>query len=255
MAKKIIPPIDKELESFLAHYHPGQRIYIGIDPGIEGAISVMLVNPSGKFHFKVFDIPTNKAEKMVNTQHLKLRRAGALKAKQKKKVKRTTTRSEYKYDELARFFQLLSLTTDDPNNIHITIEKVVVTLFRPGGGACRACKRQFGLSPYSGVAVGIANAMWPMVLYTHGWFKFAYVTAKMWKKYMGLISRDKNAARRAAIAMFKDNAVDFERVKDHNRAESALIAVYGYKNQELLFRANQDTPLFTSSEVDGDGAS
>jgi hypothetical protein len=54
------------------------------------------------------------------------------------------------------------------------------------------------------------------------------VTPQRWKKFMGL-DRDKKAS--LALARAKWPTVDiFNRVKDHNRAEAALIAEYGRRS-------------------------
>lgn len=53
-----------------------------------------------------------------------------------------------------------------------------------------------------------------------------FVEASMWKKRFNLRGKDKEAARQMAIHAFP-KTVQFERKKDHNRAESVLIALYG----------------------------
>lgn len=52
------------------------------------------------------------------------------------------------------------------------------------------------------------------------------VRPQVWKKAMGLTS-DKDVARGRAIEMFPSQSDLFRRVKDHDRAEAALIAEYG----------------------------
>lgn len=58
--------------------------------------------------------------------------------------------------------------------------------------------------------------------------KLEPVAAASWKRAHGLIKCDKEASRRRAMALFPDSD-KFVRAKDHNRAESALIAWYGYQ--------------------------
>lgn len=50
------------------------------------------------------------------------------------------------------------------------------------------------------------------------------VRPQEWKKHFDLINKDKNASRFAARALFPAAQHQFERVKDHGRAEAALIA-------------------------------
>lgn len=59
----------------------------------------------------------------------------------------------------------------------------------------------------------------------HG-YEMRYVTPHVWKKHFKLNS-DGNASRGLATQRFPANAGDFLRVKDHGRAEAALIALYG----------------------------
>jgi hypothetical protein len=54
---------------------------------------------------------------------------------------------------------------------------------------------------------------------------YALVAPGKWKKRMGLPS-EKEAARAMAIRTFPHVAARFSRVKDHNRAEAALLAYY-----------------------------
>lgn len=51
--------------------------------------------------------------------------------------------------------------------------------------------------------------------------------SRAWKKANGLAGSDKELSRQRAIRLFPDGHRFFERKKDHNRAESALIAWYG----------------------------
>ena len=56
----------------------------------------------------------------------------------------------------------------------------------------------------------------------------AFVTPSKWKRHFGL-SSDKEEARAMAIRLWPASA-HFERKKDHNRAEAALIARWGAAN-------------------------
>jgi hypothetical protein len=55
-----------------------------------------------------------------------------------------------------------------------------------------------------------------------------------WKKRFGLLHTDKNDARKMVVGLFPLAAHFFERVKDHNRADSALIAIYGAERCDML---------------------
>jgi len=56
-----------------------------------------------------------------------------------------------------------------------------------------------------------------------------YVTPAAWKRAMAL-GRDKSQAQALASQMFPVHAGKWARVKDHNRAEAALLAAYGWRH-------------------------
>lgn len=56
---------------------------------------------------------------------------------------------------------------------------------------------------------------------------YIMVRPQEWKKATGLLKTDKNQSRAVAVQRFPTATPWLERVKDHNRAESLLIAHYG----------------------------
>ena len=56
---------------------------------------------------------------------------------------------------------------------------------------------------------------------------YVMVRPQEWKKALGLLRADKNLSRALAVQRFPEASQWLERVKDHNRAESLLIAHYG----------------------------
>lgn len=58
--------------------------------------------------------------------------------------------------------------------------------------------------------------------------RIEYVTPAQWKRAMR-VPADKSTVRTVASARWPEHAGLFARVKDHNRAESALIAAYGWE--------------------------
>ncbi len=68
-----------------------------------------------------------------------------------------------------------------------------------------------------GVAIGVVGALQLPV---------RYVAPTKWKKYFGLAA-DKELSRARALETWPACADAFSRKKDHGRAESALIALYG----------------------------
>ena len=57
-----------------------------------------------------------------------------------------------------------------------------------------------------------------------------FVSPSVWKKHFKLL-RDKEEARALAIQRFPITGNHFARRKDHNRAEAALIALYGHESK------------------------
>lgn len=92
---------------------------------------------------------------------------------------------------------------------------------RPGQGVASTFK--FGTA--YGVVQGVIGALQIPV---------EFVSPQRWKKHFRL-SGDKEQARAKAQQLFPSCASSFQRVKDHGRAEAALIARYGF---ETLFPAS-----------------
>lgn len=61
------------------------------------------------------------------------------------------------------------------------------------------------------------------------------VSPAVWKKAIGL-NTDKEYSRTRALELFPELASQFQRKKDHNRAEAALLAYYGYMKLEGKLR-------------------
>jgi crossover junction endodeoxyribonuclease RuvC len=54
------------------------------------------------------------------------------------------------------------------------------------------------------------------------------IESTAWKKAHGLLKREKEDSRQRAIQLFPGNRKPFDRKMDHNRAEAALIAWFGW---------------------------
>lgn len=57
-----------------------------------------------------------------------------------------------------------------------------------------------------------------------------FVRPADWKRKLGLTNADKTGSRAMAARLFPDQADEFKRVKDHGRAEAALLAVYARRH-------------------------
>lgn len=58
-------------------------------------------------------------------------------------------------------------------------------------------------------------------------YDVTYVQPQTWKRYFGLLGKDKHASRELAIARLPACESMFLRAKDDGRAEAALMAIYG----------------------------
>jgi hypothetical protein len=56
-----------------------------------------------------------------------------------------------------------------------------------------------------------------------------FIEPQTWKKFYGLIGKDKNESRRVAAALYPAVAPLLQRVKDDNRAEALLLAHWGLR--------------------------
>jgi crossover junction endodeoxyribonuclease RuvC len=94
-----------------------------------------------------------------------------------------------------------------------------------------AVVERVGAMPGQGVAstfsLGDTSGAIRGVLQSVG-LRVEYVTPAAWKRALA-VPADKGGARTIALARWPEQAEQFRRVKDHNRAEAALIALYGWE--------------------------
>ena len=197
MAKAKTPVIKLSPEEALAAFvlkvqKPGarQNIFIGIDPGAEGALGLLCGREC-----LVLDIPTSKMTR----------------AKKTKSGKRGTTTI---FDEAAicRLFNQLKPVKE---RVHIILEQQLVQ-----------SARKFKQTLQTAFRVGYSFGMWPLFL-TSRRYSFETVYPVVWKKAMGLTGKDKPFAMRLAQRMFPK--ADLVHKCHHNRAEALLLAVYGQR--------------------------
>lgn len=95
---------------------------------------------------------------------------------------------------------------------HIYIEQVSA---QPGNGAASAFSFGWACAVVEACAVALK-------------LPFTYVTSQRWKKEMSCPA-EKDAARMRASQLFPKFAHNWDRKKDHGRAEAALISLYGWQ--------------------------
>lgn len=161
-------------------------VFVGIDPGAEGAIGFLCGN-----HVHYEDIPTYKTE-----------RAG------KKSDGSAKTKTLFDHGAIVELFKEI---TPYRNQVRICVEEAQVQIKGKGANA------------YTAFRVGVGFGMWPLFLTACG-FSLEVVAPRPWKMAMGLAGKDKEYSRMKAASMFP--TVKLTRKADHNRAEALLLAEY-----------------------------
>ncbi len=164
-------------------------IYIGIDPGLSGAVGVIqedsLIGPHGDIdQYSVFDTPT-------------LTVAG----EKNKRMHNTVAMAD-----------LLHPFATDPKNVLVILESVHAM---PKQGVSSSFSFGRGLGIWEGIiaALGLPLEM---------------PSPQRWKKEMlADQGKDKDASRYKAIQLFPMLASQLSRVKDDGRAEAILMAEFG----------------------------
>ena len=171
------------------------KIVVGIDPGLDGAIAVIV---DGVL-VDVVDMP------VIETTSL-----GKAKFNGTDIVKRDAVTRKVNPQGLADYLRHWAPTP--ARSVHVYIEQVGA---RPDQGVSSA----FSFGAGFGILLGVAAAL-----------SMVYTTTypQTWKKAMSCTA-DKNLSRTRAQALFPAKAAMFARAKDDGRAEASLIAAYGYR--------------------------
>lgn len=161
-----------------------EPIYIGIDPGSEGAIA--FIHPKNPARHTVVDMPVNKVETS-------------------KKTKKGNKQQRTVYD-IATIWEYFKIIKEWRHRVVICIEKM-----QPRNVD----------TPLTGFSMGSAFFMWPLFLYSHD-IVYEEIMPVVWKRTMGLLKKDKEASRFAAQKLFP--SAPLSRKGDDGRAEALLIA-------------------------------
>lgn len=92
---------------------------------------------------------------------------------------------------------------------------------RPGQGV----SSMFRFGEATGTIAGVLQAVGIPII---------RITPQVWKKHYGLIGQSKEQSRAFAVQLFPECASALSRKKDHQRAESLLIAAYGLWHQKRI---------------------
>lgn len=171
-------------------------IVLGIDPGVTGALAlVRLTHDKAPELLEVHDLPT-RAIKMTKRTALRL------------DVRKTHDLLD---DLLTR---CASKGEDSPTNGQ-AVDRIVVE--RLTGGP--------GITSTTAFSLGWTGAVLDSVLTMLGRGDYIHASPSAWKRTL-LVPADKAQAKKRATNLFGSDK-GWPREKDHNRAEAALLALYG----------------------------
>lgn len=163
------------------------RLVIGCDPGVTGAVALIALKGSGISLLDVVDIPTSQHK--VNgsmKNHLMLPALA---------------------DVFRRFSESMNPFSWD---VDVFIEQVGAM---PGQGVTSMFRFGFASGALEGVAAGIG-------------LRVHRVSPREWQP-LARVQKDPDAGRLRANQLFPDQASKFARKMDHNRADAALIGFAG----------------------------
>jgi hypothetical protein len=189
-----------------------ETVYLGIDPGADGAIGLLC----GRL-YAVVDIPTFLVGR---TRSKKLSAEETARTGKKTKTSKGT-KTLFDHQGILELFRAMRPIKD---RICVCLEEAQVQV---KGKGCNA---------YSGYRVGVGYAIWPLYLASRGW-PVEEVTPGVWKQRMGLqgvkgepSAQAKERSRRKALGMFPKASLKLK--QDHNRAEAMLLAEYLRRERE-----------------------
>lgn len=170
-------------------------IYLGIDPGLRGALALLQKRRTLAFDMPVIHAVKSKSRKIKNPQ------PGGPKTQ-------TYKGSDDWFDDAAilRLFRLLRPFKDQ---VVVGLEKAQVMV------------RGKGETPLGAWRTGAGWGMWPLFLKSKG-FQVHSIVPNQWKKKAGLIGKDKEASRALALSLYPKAAL--ARKRDSDRAEALLMA-------------------------------
>jgi crossover junction endodeoxyribonuclease RuvC len=199
MVKTSDKPGLAEVEEFVARAATlDNNIYVGIDPGAEGAISFLCAN----WHC-VIDIPTVEVARVRRVKNRPRKRGPP---GSKTRVVRGKTK-KFDNSAICAIFEALNPVKD---RVKVCLEIASPMVARKGGNNLRTA-----------FLTGAGYMLWPLFLTSKG-FSLEELEPEDWKREFGLIKKDKEASRLKARALWP--RAPLSRKKDHNRAEALLLA-------------------------------
>jgi len=113
---------------------------------------------------------------------------------------------------------------------HLPIDLAVIENVQPMRGIGAGSQ---GMPPGNAFRFGLIAGELRMAFKAYG-VPIRLVTPSQWKRATGLLKADKAASRSAAMVHMPSAAPWLTRVKDHNRSEAMLLALYGQNQRGML---------------------
>jgi hypothetical protein len=173
-------------------------VYVGIDPGADGAISFLCANLNC-----VLDIPTGEVSRV---RRVKNRPRKGDPPGPKTRVVRGKTE---KFDNQA-ICKIVNIFNPIKERVKVCLEIASPMVRGKGGNNLRTA-----------FLTGAGYMLWPLFLSSKG-YSLEELEPEDWKREFGLIKKDKEASRLKARALWP--RAPLSRKKDHNRAEALLLA-------------------------------
>jgi len=203
-----------------AKTHTKRGLYIGIDPGLTGAIG-FVIERKDRLLGMAIDIPMLQLNK----------------PKKIKRIKKPKKRRKNKYDYDNRSIHDIFAKIALMHRNHYCDTMIFIEKGHTFGNVGRFNKSvqqgQEGTfqreSAVTAQRIGWATGMWPLYLQYGLGLPLELHSPSSWKKKMELTS-DKEACRALAVNLFPTAELSYK--KDHNRAEALLLAYYAYQSHK-----------------------
>lgn len=184
-------------------------VYVGIDPGVSGAIA-FVCGPD----YLVIDMPVYTVSR---TRSVKIPKKAMTPGGPKTKTVKGET-SLYDFDKIVEVFKALRPVR---RRVHACVEIAKPMVNNPAWKGKGRFKGSANIR--TAYLVGVGFGMWPLFLAQKGYPR-EEVEPAVWKKALGLTGKDKDASLKKAKAWFPKAALTAK--KHHGRAEALLLAEY-----------------------------
>ena len=179
-------------------------IYIGIDPGRDGAIAFLCRNSVAVVDMPIIEVPRKRSRNLKPAEQEAQAAAGL-------QVRKTKTIEGHSFEfDVATIHDLFTQLKPVHYRVRICLEIAQVS----------NQTKKFRQTALTGYKVGMGYAIWLLYLHAKRW-PLEKIEPSAWKRHMGLLGKTKAQSRIKAIELFPNAAAILTRV---DRAEALLLA-------------------------------